>query len=137
MIGAVALAALLSAAPSPSRADVGPRIAAAVVAEQRLLGPLDGAWALRDAAGRPLYRFEIADPAGGLGPLTGAWRDGRGGAGAGFIARIWRTGRTLRLEFTPGGRLPVTLRLMGRSPGAWRGWMIEDGARRPVVLRRE
>ncbi len=136
MIGAVAMAILLSGAPAPNGADVGLRIAAAVATAQSLQGPLDGGWVIRDAADRPLYRFQIVDPAGDHGPLTGAWRDRRGGARAGFIVRIRRTGRTLRLEFTPGGRPPVTLRLRSRAPGVWSGWIIEDGARRAVVLRR-
>ncbi len=131
-----ALTVLLNVAPPPNRPDVGPRIAAAMAAAQNLQGPLDGAWVICDAAGRPLYQFQIVDPAGGHGPLTGAWRDGSGGGGAGFIARIRRIGRTLRLEFAPGDRPPVTLRLRRRSPGVWGGWTIEDGARRAVVLRR-
>ena len=134
MIGA--LAASSPAAPP----DVGPRIAAAVTAEQRLQGPLDGAWLLADAAGPPLFRLQIVDPAGRQGPLTGAWRDVRAtttrGAAVGFIEAMRGTGQTLRLDFTPAGRPAVTLRLTRRSPGAWAGWMTEGDARRPVVLRR-
>lgn len=130
---------VLGASSPAAPPDVGPRIAAAMTAEQHLQGPLDGAWVLRDAAGRPLYCFEIVDPVGGLGPVTGAWRDGRGvarGVRTGFIAWIRRAGRTLRLDFAPAGRPAVTLRLRGRSPGVWTGWMTEGGVRRAVVLRR-
>ncbi|MGI8841696.1 MAG: hypothetical protein ACR2F8_13090 [Caulobacteraceae bacterium] len=136
MIGAVAFAVVLNAAPAPELPDIGARIAAAGAAEQGLQGPLDGSWVLGDTAGRLLYRLQIVDPAGGHGPLTGAWSDARGGVGTGFIARIRRTARTLRLEFTPSGRPPVTLRLRSGSPGVWSGWTIDDGARRAVILRR-
>ena len=129
-----ALAALLTAPPPPGAADVGPRVAAAMAAAQNLQGPLDGSWLLRDSAGRPLYRFEIVDPAGGRGPLTGAWRDARG-SGAGFIATMRRGGQSLQLEFAPGdGR--ATLRLTIQSPEVWIGRLIEGGAGRSVVLRR-
>jgi len=131
----IALAALLIASPPPAPPDVGPRIAAARAAAQGLQGPLDGSWLLRDAAGRPLYRFEIVDPAGGRGPLTGAWRDARD-AGAGFIATMRRGGQSLQLEFSSGGEAATRLRLIERSPGVWTGQMMENGARRSVVLRR-
>ena len=130
-----ALTVILAASAPPESPDVGARVAAAMTAEQSLQGPLDGAWLVHDAGGRPLYRLQIVDPAGGQGPLTGAWRDARGEA-AGFIARIRRTARILRLEFPPAGDQVITLHLKERSPDVWSGLIIKDGVRRAVVLRR-
>ena len=124
------LAVLLAASMQPAQPDVGPRISAALSAAQTLQGPLDGAWLLRDAAGRPLYRFEIVDPADERGPLTGAWRDARG-AGAGFIATMRRGGHSLQLEFSVDGEAATRLRLIERSPGVWTGQMTENGADLP------
>jgi len=134
-----ALAALLIAPPPPDVADVGPRVAAAMAAAQNLQGPLDGSWLLRDAAGHPLYRFEIVDPAGGRGPLIGAWqdlRDGAHGVDTGFIATLRRGGQSLQLEFSSDGGRSTTLRLTRRSPGVWSGRLIEGGGAQSVVLRR-
>jgi hypothetical protein len=139
MIGALALAGLLHAAPPTEAVDTGARIDAAVAAEQSLQGPLDGGWTLRDGGGRPLYRFEMVDPAGGHGPLTGAWRDMGGGAqggGVGVIADMRREGRSLRFEFANGGGT-ATVRLRERSPDLWVGRIIAGGAARTVVLRRD
>jgi hypothetical protein len=135
MIGVLVLAALLTAWTPPDAVDTGARIGAAMAAEQRLQGPLDGGWTLRDDAGRPLYRFELVDPAGGRGPLTGAWRDP--GGGAGVIADARRGGRTLRIDFAPAGGEPTALRLTERSPRLWTGRMIAGATRRAVVLRRD
>ena len=140
MIGALALAALLHAAPPPEAVDTGARIDAAMAAEQSLQGPLDGGWTLRDGDGRLLYRFEIVDPAGGHGPLTGAWRDmgaDAPGGGAGVIAGMRREGRSLRFEFATGGGPAATVRLRERSPDLWVGRIIASGAARTVVLRRD
>ena len=133
MIGALALAGLIAAGTPPDAADTGARIGAAMGAEQSLQGPLDGGWTLIDAAGRPLYRFELVDPAGRRGPLTGAWRDMA--AAAGLIAGVRRRGRTLRLDFTPAGGLHATVRLTERSPVLWGGWMIAGQTRRAVALK--
>jgi hypothetical protein len=140
MIRVVLLAALwagaLAAAPPPPQSPaVGPRIAAALAAEQSLQGPLDGEWRLGDAAGRVLYRLQFVDPAGRRGPLTGAWLEPRRGT-SGFIAAIRWTGRLLRLDLVSGGGPAVSVSLRERRSGLWTGWMTAGGARRPVVLRR-
>jgi len=135
MIGALVLAAQLAAGTPPDSPDTGARIGAAMAAEQSLQGPLDGGWTLRDAAGRPLYGFELADPAGGQGPLTGAWRDPGGAAGVIIDAR--RDGRRLRIAFATAGGRPTALRLTERSPGLWTGRMMAGATRRAVVLRRD
>jgi hypothetical protein len=140
MIGALALAALLNAAPPPEAVDTGARIDAAMAAEQGLQGPLDGGWTLRDDDGRPLYRFEMVDPAGGHGPLTGAWRDmgvGAQAGGVGVITDMRLEGRNLRLEFATGGGPVATIRLRERSPSLWAGRLSAGGAARSVVLRRD
>ncbi|MDQ2859433.1 MAG: hypothetical protein M3T55_01635 [Pseudomonadota bacterium] len=133
-----ALAVLLIAPPRPDAADVGPRVAAAQAAAQKLQGPLDGSWLLRDAAGRPLYRFEIVDPAGGRGPLTGAWGDARGRreVNAGFIELLSRRAQGLRIRFRAGEEPVISLRLIERSPGAWTGRLNEGGVERAVAMRR-
>jgi hypothetical protein len=135
MIGALALAALLAGSPPPDLTDTGARIGSAMAAEQSLQGPLDGGWTLRDAAGAPLYRFELADPAGGRGPLTGAWRDMAGGAGV--IADARRHGRTLRLDIAPPGGPATIVRLTEATPGSWRGQLIAGAAHRRVTLGRD
>ena len=132
MIGAVALASFLIASPPRNGADVGPRVAAAMAAAQSLQGPLDGAWLLRDTAGRPLYRFEIVDPAGGRGPLSGALRDMAGAAGA--VADMRRSGRTLLFALTPPGGPVTTLRLARISRGVWMGRMAAGRTHRAVRL---
>jgi hypothetical protein len=141
MIVALVLAAMLAAEPPPPDApDTGARIAAAMAAEQSLQGPLDGGWTLRDSAGRPLYRFEFADPAGGQGPLSGAWRDMRGGTQggeAGVITDLRRSGRSLRIEFAPLAGPAASVRVIEVSPGMWTGRIIAGGARRAVTLRRD
>lgn len=137
MIAAVALAGLLAAAEPPAPADIGVRIAAAQAAAQSLQGPLDGGWTLTDAAGAPFYTFEIVDPAGGHGPLTGVWRDERGGTKAtGPIADSRRRDRRLWLDFTPDAGGVIRLRLEERSVGVWSGRMVWNGRSRVVVLRR-
>ncbi len=100
------------------------RMAGMMALAEEDAGPLDGAWTLSDAAGRPLYALVLADPAPS-GMIEGAWRDltaPRGAAASGvFIAssreadrvRLWfADGRVLTLS-SGGGDLngqPVTLR---------------------------
>ncbi len=138
MIGAAAVAVILTASAPQAPTDVGPRIAAARAVAQSLQGLLDGPWLLQDSAGRPLCRLEIVDPAGGHGPLVGAWRDARAGPDArgGFIERISRTPRGLWVQFRSRDGSITSLRLTRRSPDLWTGRMIEAGADRPVALRR-
>lgn len=66
-------------------------------------GPLDGAWIVTDAAGRPLYALVLSDPASG--PLEGAWRDltaPEGAAASGVIADSRRERGEVRLRFADG-----------------------------------
>ncbi|MEO9211530.1 MAG: hypothetical protein ABI242_00085 [Caulobacteraceae bacterium] len=136
MIAAAALVGLLVVAEPPRAVDVGARVAAAQAA-QSLQGPLDGGWTLTDAAGAALFTFEIVDPAGGHGPLTGAWRDERGEAKAtGLIADPRRRGRRLWFDFVPDGGAVVRLSLEERSAETWSGRMIRNGRSRAVGLRR-
>ena len=130
---------LAAAAPNPPAAptDVGSRIRASAEAAQSLQGPLDGGWTLRDAAGRPIYVFQMSEPPGGAGRLEAAWRNPRipAAGAAGVVADARRNGRELRLTFVPkegGPRTAVTLRR--DIHGGWRGRMIEGAAVRAVAL---
>lgn len=72
-------------------------------------GPLDGAWIVTDAAGRPLYALVLSDPASG--PLEGAWRDltaPEGAAASGLFTAASREGSLARLWFADGRVLAVS-----------------------------
>jgi hypothetical protein len=125
------LAALALAAPAPdSAADVGARIAASAVQAQRLQGPLDGAWVLRDDRGRPLMRLEIVDSPQGAAAPTGAWSLADGSA-MGSIERVQATRERLTVDISPGDQL-----VLRREPGRWRGHLTRDGRIVFVTLAR-
>ncbi|NGM50046.1 hypothetical protein G5B46_10545 [Caulobacter sp. 602-2] len=108
------------------------RVKGSIAAAQGLQGPLDGGWVLRGAGGVALYSLQIADPAGGYGPVEGAWRDLRrpGAVGStGLIDSIERTydgGAAVRFMARPG--VGSTLALSVGPDGAWSGRLTEDGA---------
>lgn len=108
------------------------RVKGSIAAAQGLQGPLDGGWILRGADGVALYSLQIADPAGGYGPVEGAWRDLRrpGAVGStGLIDSIERTydgGAAVR--FMPRAGVGSTLALSVSADGAWSGRLTEDGA---------
>ncbi|KSB88320.1 hypothetical protein AS593_09235 [Caulobacter vibrioides] len=108
------------------------RVKGSIAAAQGLQGPLDGGWVLRGADGSALYSLQIADPAGGYGPVEGAWRDLRrpGAVGStGLIDSIERTydgGAAVRFMARPG--VGSTLALSAGPDGAWSGRLTEDGA---------
>ncbi len=111
-----ALAMVLAADPLTTR------IGEANSAAQALQGPLDGAWTLRDAAGRVLYVFQMSDPPGSRCPTHGAWRDGSGGSGHADFALIGQRRLRIRIE---GATLATTFAKRG---GAWRGRLAGHGA---------
>lgn len=107
------------------------RVKGSIAAAQGLQGPLDGGWILRGADGVALYSLQIADPAGGYGPVEGAWRDLRrpGAVGStGLIDSIERTydgGAAVR--FMPRAGVGSTLALNVGPDGSWSGRLTEDG----------
>ncbi|HEY2048460.1 MAG TPA: hypothetical protein VGH03_03910 [Caulobacteraceae bacterium] len=120
------LCGLLAAAPpSESESAVGPRIAASASAAERLQGPLDGAWIVRDGHGRTLLRLQIEDPPQRIGSPTGAWSLADGSA-MGPIDRIEATRGTLEIAIRPGEWL-----VLRREPQRWRGRLTQD---RRVIL---
>jgi hypothetical protein len=131
MIG-VALAAWLAAAPEAN--DLTTRMRDSAAAAQALEGPLDGAWTLW-AGDRPLYVFQITDPADAAGPLGGAWRLAGASASVGVIAAIARRGDRLTFRFAADGEV-VRVRLRRRADGAWSGAADENGRAFPAALRR-
>ncbi|PVM73843.1 hypothetical protein [Caulobacter radicis] len=108
------------------------RVKGSIAAAQGLQGPLDGGWILRGGDGVALYSLQIADPAGGYGPVEGAWRDLRrpGAVGStGLIDSIERTydgGAAVR--FMPRAGVGSTLALNVGPDGSWSGRLTEDGA---------
>jgi len=126
-----ALLATLVALAGPVATDT--RIKESADAAQALQGPLDGAWVLRDRAGRILDAFQIADPANG-GAIGAAWRDGREpGGDPRLVTGIIRVGSHLSLTFgSPAKRLG----LRAINPGTWRGRLVGRNIDLPVTLRR-
>ena len=124
----IAAAALAAGAP-----DLGERLGEAAAAEQALRGPLEGAWTLRDARGRPIYALQIADPVDG--PLGGAWRDMATGD-LGLIDGGSRGGGLVHLKLTLHTEERAWLTLRPADPGPWRGRMIAGRRSVPVTLAR-
>ena len=135
MIAAVAALALMAAPPPES--DLGGRIGSSAAGSQALQGPLDGTWTLYDAGHRPLYVFQISDPAGGTGALEAAWRGPGASAPTGFVTAIARQGEDLWIGFAESeAREPVSVRLQRRSDGAWTGRLTVNGHQSAATLQR-
>lgn len=124
------LAGLLLAPLPPDATEFDARIAASASAAERLQGPLDGGWVVRDGRGRALLRLEIEDPPQRSGPPTGAWGVADGTA-MGAIDRIEATRGTLQIGITLDERL-----VLQRRHGRWRGRMTEAGRTTLVTLGR-
>ncbi|MBI1683403.1 hypothetical protein [Caulobacter hibisci] len=113
------------------------RVKGSIAAAQGLQGPLDGGWTIRGADGTALYALQIVDPAGGYGPVEGAWRDLRrpGAVGStGLIDSIERTydgGAAVRFMARAG--VGSTLSLTVGPDGAWSGRLAEDGVAATAV----
>lgn len=116
------------------------RVKGSIVAAQGLQGPLDGGWKISDPAGTVLYTLQIVDPAGGNGPVEGAWRDVRrpGAVGStGLIESVESAGERLVVRFsTPMGQASM-LTLQPDDATRWSGALYEAGASRMVVADRE
>lgn len=112
------------------------RLKSSFASAQGFQGPLDGGWTLAARDAGDLYALQLVDRAD---RLEGAWRDLRrkGALGAsGLVDDIQRNGQDLTLRFTVQGADAVTAVLHGAADGSWSGELIEDGASRPIVLRR-
>jgi hypothetical protein len=120
---------VLAAQPDAATAFDG-RMAASASAAERLQGPLDGAWVVRDRRGRDLLRLEIDDPPQNSRPPTGAWQAVDGSAMA-PIGAIQAAGGALQVEITPAEHL-----VLERHHGLWRGRLTADGRATPVTLER-
>jgi hypothetical protein len=99
-----------------------------------------GGWKINGADGAALYSLQIVDPAGGYGPVEGAWRDVRrpGSVGStGLIDSVERDGAELVIRFSPrGGQTSViTLRPVGET--RWSGGLAEAGGNAMVTAERE
>jgi hypothetical protein len=117
--------------------DIGARITASAVGAEAFQGPLDGAWVIRDAAGRPLYFIQFADPVPGHGDLQAAWRDPAQSSpgGVGPVTAISLKGHSLTLVFTPrGGSVSVTLTQAGKDH--WTGLIERRGRQITASLSR-
>jgi hypothetical protein len=129
----ISLAVALGLAGAPDATDLAVRMRDSAAAAQALQGPLDGTWILLTRE-RPLYVIQLTDPAGGSGPLTGAWRGPGASASIGLIDAIVRRGDSLTIQFAASG---VVVRvLLRRDDGTWIGTANENGRDRGVVLRR-
>lgn len=104
----------------------------------QMQGPLEGAWRLLTADGKPLFSFQLADlPRGGV---EGAWRDLRRQSalgGSGFIAEIYRDEDGLRMSFYErDGEGATEIVLTPSGPGQWSGNLWDDNRKVPVTMRR-
>lgn len=96
-------------------------VTSAEIRADQAAGPMDGAWRIVDAAGRPLYQLILNDA--GAGAAEGGWR-GETGAGAAIL-----DDRTLTLE----GAGVMTL---GPEGHGREGVLIVDGRTQPARLSR-
>jgi hypothetical protein len=144
----LAIALLAMALPAAAAAQPGgtpdnvidARVRASAEAAQGYQGQLDGAWTLTDAAGRPIYDFQLVERAGGRGELQGVFRDLRAAAtpgDIGFVDSLERNGAQLNLSFHPAaGGAAVSVALSGGADGDWAGDLREGAAVTHVKLRR-
>lgn len=116
------------------------RVKGSIVAAQGLQGPLDGGWKVSDSEGSTLYALQIVDPAGGYGPVEGAWRDVRrpGAVGStGLIESVERSGSDLVVRFSPRAGQSTVLTLSPAGSTRWSGNLYEAGANQTVIADRE
>lgn len=116
------------------------RVKGSIVAAQGLQGPLDGGWKVSGPDGSTLYALQIVDPAGGYGPVEGAWRDVRraGAVGStGLIESVERSGSDLVVRFSPRGGPPAVLSLSPAGSTRWSGNLYDAGVNQTVIADRE
>ena len=140
MIGpllALALPALALAAPVAEPTDLTQRLRESAIEAERLQGPMDGTWRLRDSRNRPILVLQIGDPADG-GPMAAAWRSTKGPPRLGVASRIVGTGGRLTFELSSEtGPVIIAGRLTRRRPNLWTGWLTLAGHVTPVSMTRE
>jgi hypothetical protein len=135
VIGALAAWAISLTPPAPDAAALDARIRQSAAEAQALQGPMDGAWILTDARGRPLYRLQITDPAGGAGVLDAMW-SGVGANSPSGLAAVSRRGGVLGLDLETGDGAVAGVVRLERHGRAWSGWLRKTGHRRAVRLYR-
>ena len=136
--------------PEPLADDAkGTTVDQAYASAEARQGALDGRWRLSDAAGAPLFDFQLTDPGERPSPRTtdfahpqieGAWRDlRREGAlgGDGLLDQVSRAGQRLVISFhgRDAGH-PVQVILHPTAGGGWTGELAEVGATTIVFLER-
>jgi len=115
------------------------RLRAGVASAQGRQGALDGGWTVAGADGAKLYNLQLVDPGDGMGMLEGAWRSlQRQGVGTtGLLTSLDRGPTALSVRFSR--RTPENITVLTLQPavdGSWTGEMWEDGAVKPVTMRR-
>ena len=116
-------------APTTTQEAYNRGVAQAESSMDARMGPLDGRWRVRDAAGHTLISLALADPGSGR-PAEGAWRKDGGRAGLGVIEQVERTDAAVPLARSQG-----RLVLRAGGPG-WTGELTLDGRAVPVTICR-
>ncbi|QUD86798.1 hypothetical protein [Phenylobacterium montanum] len=136
--------------PEPLADDAkGTTVDQAYASAEARQGALDGRWRLSDAAGVPLFDFQLTDPGEKPSPRTsdtarpqieGAWRDlRREGAlgGDGVVDQVVRDGDKLVISFHERDAAhPMQAILHAETNGGWIGELAEVGATTIVFLER-
>jgi hypothetical protein len=125
----------VEAYPAPEDRAYEAVILGGAAAAQGRQGPLDGRWVMSDAAGSPLYAFQLVDQGEGE-PVEGAWRKADAVRRSGFVLVGRDGGRTTLRFFDEGGSSPVTAMLEPAADGTWRGELARGERVEAVVMRR-
>lgn len=132
----------VSADRSPPSILLDARVKASAAAAQRLYGPLDGGWILRDQHDVTLFYLQIADPGPSRrGALSGAWRDVRQTdriGNRGLIDEIITTDQGVSIQISAPGAAGLTI--ISLQPSAYSDWFgnLKQGeVTVPVSLRRQ
>ena len=115
------------------------RLRSSFASAQGLLGTLDGAWVLTDAAGRRLFAFQLVDKGSSDGVVEGVWRDLRRTptpTSSGLIGTIRRIGGQLTMTFAASRGGFTTLTLDRSIDGSWGGRISEPSGESAVSMRR-
>jgi hypothetical protein len=153
MIALAALALATAQAPpappaaAPDKSGGAAQVMAGFRTAEALRGALDGRWRITSRKGEGLYLIQLADPDGRADPAAsapdtpeGAWLDLRRAQsmeGVGYLAAAKRVGPSLTLLFFEGQGGARTIELRPDSRGRWRGELVADRERSPVVMNRE
>ncbi|WP_269515197.1 hypothetical protein [Brevundimonas subvibrioides] len=116
-------------APTTAEEAYNRGVAQAETSMDARMGPLDGLWRVRDAAGNTLISLALTDPGSGR-PVEGAWRKDGGRGELGVIEQVERTDDAVTLVWSQG-----RLVLRAGAPG-WTGELTLDGRAVPVTISR-